>query len=343
MLLKTKTKITKKGNSQQSLLYHYNDPAIEQSEFYARNFSNDDEIYNDWDLDDYRLLTNWDNTEHEGWKFPGTQEPHYWCGQWSYKGCLHSEDHQGQDGKAYVRQFQRSCFRPSCKTCWEKWIGRQSNVATRKIKRYSKKSKTSPIHIVLSVPHCDYGLDYKQMKKKARKILREIKIRGGSMVYHHYRFNKRLRCWYPSPHFHVVCFGFLPKGALGEAYRQNGWYVKYLGVRKSVFATFYYILSHCGIRHRTRSMVWFGDLSYSKLEKEKLPDNNKCPLCRRKLVEIYYSRGDPPVPPDSFFEGFLDLEGWCLVEDSKQPDSYSYDHAPTRESNENLQSLERLQ
>jgi len=58
------------------------------------------------------------------------------------------------------------------------------------------------------------------------------------------------------------------KGSIGETYHQNGWFVKYLGVRKSVFATFYYLLSHCGIRHRIRSVSWFGDLSYSKLEKE---------------------------------------------------------------------------
>jgi len=44
-----------------------------------------------------------------------------------------------------------------------------------------------------------------------------------------------------------------------------------------------------------------------------MPDHNVCPLCKRKLVEVYYNGWDPPVPPDSFFEGFVDSEGWYAV------------------------------
>ncbi|BDQ30592.1 hypothetical protein NZNM25_07660 [Nitrosopumilus zosterae] len=337
--MKDKTCDTK-PTFQQNFPYH-NDHAIEQSEPYANNFDNDDELYNDWELDDYHLLTNWETAEHNGWRLPATKEPHYWCAQWNHKGCIHSEDHQTHDGKIFIRRYQLSCFRPACKTCWEKWIGRQSNVATRKIERYSKKENISPIHIVLSVSNWDYELDYKQMKQKARKILNEIKIRGGSIIFHPFRFNKKIRCWYFSPHFHVVGFGFIPKGSLVDAYHQNGWFVKYLGVRKSVFATFYYLLSHCGIRHRTRATTWFGDLSYSKLEKEILPDFSKCPLCGRKLTEIYYKGWDPPIESNSFFEGFLDSEGWCVVITEKHIEPCNFEYAPTRELNNLLQSLEQ--
>lgn len=179
------------------------------------------------------------------------------------------------------------------------------------------------------------------MKLKARKILREIKVVGGSMMFHPFRFNKRLRCWYYSPHFHVVCFGTLPKSSLVNAYYQNGWFVKYLGVRRSVFATFYYILSHCGIRHMTRAVSWFGDLSYSKLEKEILPENNNCPLCGRKLVEIYYNGWDPPIPPDVFFEGFVDSHGWYAVEtiDDAKYTECNFEYHPIRQLNDTLQSL----
>ena len=292
---------------------HYDDHAIEQSDFYANDLDNDDELYDDWNVEDYHLLTNWKTAEHDEWKLPATKEPHYWCKQWNTKGCTHTEDHQSQDGKIYALRYQLSCFRPSCKLCWEKWIGRQSNVATRKIGRYQKRTKSSPIHIVLSVSAWDCDLDYSKMKQKARKILREIKIRGGSLVFHPFRFNKKLRCWYYSPHFHVVGFGFLPKGSLIETYHQNGWFVKYLGVRKSVFATFYYLLSHCGIKHGKRAITWFGDLSYSKLEKEIFHHKGTCPLCARKLVDIYYKGEDPPIPSDSFFEGFLNSDGWYPV------------------------------
>ena len=341
--MKNKTEMfgTAKSDLQKNSPYH-NTNAIEQSKLHANNLDNDDELYCNWTLDDYHLLTNWYKAGHNDWSLPATQEPHWWCGMWSTRGCLHSEDHHNKNNKVYIKRYQRSCFRARCKICWEKWIGRQSNVATRKIEKYSKRENISPLHIVLSISNWDYELDYKKMKQKARKILREIKIRGGSIIFHPFRFNKKIRCWYYSPHFHVVCFGFLPKGALAETYHQNGWFVKYLGVRKSVFATFYYLFSHCGIRHRIRSVSWFGDLSYSKLEKEILPVYDKCPLCKRKLMEIYYKGWDPPFASESFFEGFVDALGWYAVEtENIHLGPCDFEYAPTRELNDLLQSLEQ--
>lgn len=318
---------------------HY-DHAIEQSKCNANN--PDDEPQDGWNIEDYQLLTNWKTAEHDGWSLPAAKEPHYWCGQWNTKGCTRIEDHLSHDGKIYALRYQLSCFRPSCKTCWKKWIGRQSNVATRKIERYQKKSKLSPIHIVLSVSEWDYDLDFNKMKQKARKILREISVRGGSLIFHPFRFNKNIRCWYYSPHFHLVCFGFIPKGSLVESYHQNRWFVKYLGTRKSVFATFYYLLSHCGIKHKKRAITWIGDLSYSKLEKEIFPHKGKCPLCGRKLVEIYYDGWDPPIPQDSFFEGFIDSEGWYPVKtEHERYQSQDFGYASTRKLNSTLESLEQ--
>jgi hypothetical protein len=328
-----KNKITmfdnKKLNSYQNILYD-NDLAIEQSEYDANNFD-DEPDFNDWSIEDYQILTNWKTVQHNGWSLPATIEPHYWCGLWNTKGCLHVEDHYYEHREeVYVRRYQRSCFRPVCEICYKKWIGRQANVSTRKIERYSKREKMSPVHLVLSVSHWDYDLDFTKMKKKVRKILKEIKIRGGSIIFHPFRFNKKIRCWYYSPHFHVVGFGYIPEGAITNTYSQNGWFVKYLGVRKSVFATFYYLLSHCGIKKRIHTVSWFGDLSYSKLKKEIMPDHNVCPLCKRKLVEIYYNGWDPPVPPDSFFEGFVNSEGWYTVKtekdfENKKARTFEYD------------------
>jgi len=163
MIMKNKTEIsgTIKSNSEKNTLYH-NDHAIKQSELYANN--SDDEQYDDWKIDDYNLLTNWDTAEHNGWSLPAIQESHWWCGMCNTKGCLHSENHHSQNKKIYAKRYQRSYFRAVCKICWEKWIGRQSNVATRKIEKYSERENISPIHIVLSISSWDYELDYKKMK-----------------------------------------------------------------------------------------------------------------------------------------------------------------------------------
>ena len=62
-------------------------------------------------------------------------------------------------------------------------------------------------------------------------------------------------------------------------------------------------------------MVWFGDLSYSKLkvEKEEI-EANICPYCHAKLREVesygvFYCK-----PPDVEIELLVDLIGWRYVE-----------------------------
>lgn len=343
---RNKTSGNKKSNFKINSLYDY-DPAIKQSNNDANSFEFVEEFdldFSNWTIDDYRLLSNWETVEHNGWKLPATEEAHWWCGLWQTKGCLHVEDHNQpeHEGKAYAVRYQRSCFRPVCKTCFEKWLGRQSNVATRKIERYAKRKKATPIHLVLCASQWDLELDYKKMKEKARKILKEIGIKGGAIIFHPFRFNKNIRSWYYYTHFHVVGFGSIPKGSITESYYRNGWFVKYLGERDSVLATFYYLLSHCGIKKGVHAITWFGDLSYSKLGHGNNDQNyKKCPSCSRKLVLIYYAGKHPPVPPDKPFEDFVDAEGWYEVKtlDFDNKSDYKFEYDPRKETNEILKCL----
>jgi len=62
-------------------------------------------------------------------------------------------------------------------------------------------------------------------------------------------------------------------------------------------------------------LVWFGDLSYSKLkvEKEEI-EANICPYCKAKLRQVesyglFYCK-----PPDVEIELLVDLIGWRYVE-----------------------------
>ena len=293
-------------------------------------------------FEEHQFMTNWDIIEEDGWKLPATAEPHCWCGIWKTEGCLHEDDHErlGYGKRVYVKQFQRSCYRAVCKTCYKKWIARQANQATRRIEKYSEQSEKKPIHVLLSVPSMQYHLSVKNMRKKVNEILKEINLVGAAVVFHPFRFNKKLRLFYYAPHFHVVGFGYL-KGRIAEAFGKYGWFIKYLDVRKSVFQTFFYLLSHCGIKKGFHALTWIGDLSYSKLKLEKEPDLSKCPVCGRKFIEIYHDGVHPVVQPERIFEGLVDSGDWYPVFTDPSPkiSEYRFDFAPAIDLNETLKGL----
>jgi len=266
-------------------------------------------------FEEHQFLTNWYTIQHDGWKLPATEEEHYWCSIWQTKGCLNEKEHSrlGYKNKIFVRQYQLSCFRAVCRICYKKWIGRQANRSTRRIEKFEKQTGQRAKHIVLSVPKWQHNLSYKQLRDKANLIQKEIGCLGGARVFHPFRFSKLRREFYYSPHFHIVGIGHIRVAAIAAVARKHGWFIKDIGIRESVFQTFYYLLSHCGIKKGFHALTWFGAASYSKLILEKEPDSTVCPLCGRKLVSIYHDGVDPPVPPDEYFEDFVDSADWFEV------------------------------
>lgn len=125
-------------------------------------------------------------------------------------------------------------------------------------------------------------------------------------------FDRKERRWYYFPHFHLIGFG--DKRKLPMAYGKFGWFVKYSEERRSVFQTFCYLLSHCGVKRGSHSLTWIGSLSYSKLKIENEPNLGKCPICGSKFVEIYHDGVHPVVPPDKLYEGLVDSADWYGVE-----------------------------
>ena len=118
--------------------------------------------------------------------------------------------------------------------------------------------------------------------------------------------------WYYSPHFHILGFGWINDTA--ENYKKNGWLVKNLGQRDSTFATFWYQLSHAGIKSHNHALTWFGDLSYSKL---KVPDNEEdedlCPYCNEKIRELF-CLDNYWKPPDIECELAVNISHWTYSE-----------------------------
>lgn len=328
-----------------STLDAYFDPASKptnfQPQFASYERSNDDKVTVESYVMDQQVRTNWLSVEYGGWKMPATSEPHDWCGKWQHRGCLDSYNHEkhGFGNKIFLKQYKSSCYRPKCSVCYRQWIIRQANRSTRRIDRYAKLSKKKPFHLMISVSERDRNLPYTVMKKKLGDIMRELDVYGAAVIFHPFRLKKPERKqWYFSPHFHLVCYGEI-QGRIGYVAKKYGWYIKYLKVRKSVYQTFCYLLSHCGIKKSYRSLIWMGALSYGKLKLEKEPKTNLCPCCGIKLIEIYQYGVDPVVPPDQYFEGFVNLDGWYPVKSdiSRIPNSYQF--SPIKEMDTILQSI----
>ena len=124
--------------------------------------------------------------------------------------------------------------------------------------------------------------------------------------------------------------------------KKRNWIALYKGVRKSVFHTFHYLLSHCGINKKNHTVIWFGSLSYGKVKHKEPKKKSGCPACGQKLVPIYYDGIHPVVPPEQYFDGFVDSEDWYEVKtlpDSDNKSEYKFEYDPRKETNEILGSL----
>ncbi len=278
--------------------------------------------------------TNWKSVSFNGWVLPARSPGKWNCGKWQTKGCLKYENHP--DGKAWVKHYQKSCFKASCSVCVWKYLDRESNRATTRIETLARNSqylplnegyRYNPVHVVVSVPKKDWNLDYKILKSMARDMLKKSGCFGGLMVFHPFRQiedaedslreNKPIGDWYWSPHFHSIAIGWISGQEVADNYHETKWVVVNLGVRRSVFQTVWYQLSHCGIKEGFHSITWWGILGYhsyySKLKLEDGPElEDYCPFCFEPLNELIWIGADRPPTDDLIFEVELlsDAKDW---------------------------------
>ncbi len=240
------------------------------------------------------------------------------------KGCLRVDLHNrvtldGKNfaGKVVVRRVFCFCMKPSCIICFKRgWAMRESgNIVARLTENGKFKGCFGRFgqieHVVCSLPVSDYHLSVKAQRRKATKILKKRGVIGGCLIYHGFRYRKFMG-WYYSPHFHSLCFIFggyskcrncprksncdpACKGFDARAWKlfnEDGYYVKVMGRRKTIFGTSWYQLSHSsyeigGKRHVV--VTWFGCCSYRKLKVTKELRQEFCTLCSSELVEIVYT------------------------------------------------------
>jgi hypothetical protein len=275
-----------------------------------------------------------------------------WCGKFSsYYGCLRVDLHDKVDlldgtnyaGKAYVEIHSHSCHRPSCPVCYLSWASREARKIEGRLAEAQRRFGKAE-HIVVSIRFEDYGLRYEDMRNKVVKVLEGRGVIGGCMIFHGFRYNT-VRLWYWSPHFHVLgiikggyrcrncnhergdcrnCSGF--NGREVRGFEKDGYIVKVMGERKTIFGTAWYQLNHSTIRtnvKRPHACTWFGVCSYRKLKVKVEKKKQLCPICRGELVKLHYLGVrriiKEKVSTDyvaSFVDDLVDSDGspnWCEV------------------------------
>lgn len=301
-------------------------------------------------------------TEHwNAWHLPGHGSKRSSCGEYRTKGCLAVSRHNFPDStfdasgvakphfghrRVAVFKTRRSCGRSQCPECFEKWASMEAHRAMHRFDHFATNRRL--IHVVISVSQYDMEhLGYKDLRSKMYEIAKEVGISGGLAIIHPFRNLCRVcnkskhdcKCgamqslyWYISPHFHLLCYGWVKGDKVGESYARTGWTVMNLGVRQSPMHTIFYQLSHAGVNHQEENeyrevageavrdgkkatIVWFGDMSYNKLKIPKFEgDKICCPLCGEQATDVQY--GGDQSNLDALKEGewsYLDPGGWSYA------------------------------
>jgi len=240
-----------------------------------------------------------------GWTLPGLDKARDDCGEVRHKGCLNTRSHP--DGKIFLKAYRKSCSKASCPICYISWSMKESHRAAHRMRCFKPDKYRAPIHVVFSPPPGSYT-SIKEIRKEMYGLSKIVGLFGGLSVFHPYRCGKG--SWEWSPHFHTVGYGWIENTE--TVYREKGWVVKNLGVRKDVMRVTNYLLSHAGIRQGQHTVTWFGALGYAKLKVTLEPEDNNCPYCSAPLVllECIATDRPPPIPDD--FEGLMVNNGWTL-------------------------------
>jgi hypothetical protein len=291
------------------------------------------------DVDEEPLANSWGS--HGEYSLVGNGEvTNVFCGKYMHlKGCLRVDLHNlitldgvNYSGKVFSRKVHHWCNKPSCPICFKSgWAVREAGNIEGRLAEASKRWGLVE-HIVASVPLKDYGLSFEGLRLKAVRVLAVRGVVGGVLIFHGFRYNVR-KHWYWSPHFHVLGFirggygrcrrcGVTPniEGCRGcggfedrtrKAYVDDGFIVRVLGKRKTVFGTAWYQLNHASVKVgavRFHVATWFGICSYRKLKVSVEMRKAVCPICKHDLVGIRYfgvkrivfDRSSPDYRRDSF-------------------------------------------
>jgi len=237
-----------------------------------------------------------------------------------YNVCKDVEAHKGivKNGVDYtdkivVRHRHLWCKKSSCFVCFIRgWSTRGARFIEGRLLLGVERGFGDVEHVVVSASVEDYNLQESVLRKKARAVLSSCGIVGGAMIFHGFRTNgsRGVLAW--GPHYHVLgfveggydrcrrckggdcyaCDGI--QGRLYRAYRRNGWIVRILDKRETVYGSGWYQLHHSTIRlgiKRFHVVTWFGRCAYNNFKTEGLKPEAECPcpVCSGDMVKCFYT------------------------------------------------------
>jgi len=235
------------------------------------------------------------------WGLPGHGDSLDNCGTFFWLGCLKTEDHPDTNQAYFDSLNFHRCFSPKCPICWLYWCRRASSRVTDRIKSYlSVHKKLKVIHVVASVPSESYFWSVTKLRRFAQKIVKKAGFWGGSCIFHPFRQVPESGLWYFSPHFHFIGVGWIKNTA--KLYLETEWIIKNVKVRKTIFGTAFYQLTHAGVwygERRRSTTTWFGVMSYNQMPLGPIPkrERKSCPYCGAYLVPLLWiGSGREPLP-----------------------------------------------
>lgn len=238
---------------------------------------------------------------HRGWRM---------CDETSLHGS--HVDGYGVDGAGKIVWKHRHwwCKNAACPKCFVYgWAVRRANHIEQRLNVF-KIFYGEIDHLTISIPARDYDLPYEVVRKKAMDAALNRGVLGGCMIIHRYRISRKHRCLERGIHFHIIgfirggfdrcrdcnhergdcasCDGF--KGREVRGYKQDGYLVKVLGKRKTIWGTAFYQCHHASMKvgvRRFQIVTWFGACGCAKRTGSKVSDRGvtKCPVCERPMKD----------------------------------------------------------
>jgi len=243
-----------------------------------------------------------------------------WCGK--YRGllvCKNVDGHQGHalkgsdsTNKVVVRLQHFWCKTSSCPVCFiNGWSVRGARFITGRLNEAVKLGFGEVEHVVVSLPKSDYDLSHGVFRGNAVRVLKSRGVAGGGMIFHGFRIDSKRRVLGWSPHFHVLgsirggygcrecerkwnclegCGGFDDRSY--QEFLKDGYYVKVMDKRKTVFGTAWYQLNHATIRlgiKRFHVVTWFGICGYRNFKGVKHFSEVPCPVCSEGMNRGFHA------------------------------------------------------